>query len=257
MTDQQFLQGIVADPGDTTLRLVYADWLEERADPRAEYLRLDVELASLPRGHEAAPTLRRRMLALRATVPGDWLANLGDHHVRPTKPERPRIDEVATLLERKVQYVDDEGYDRHIVAAARHPFSAALAYVECRSQQQGNFFDINYHLRLRDPAGREVARKVESYNPYFGCDVRFLEWYHDVVLMIYREKHQTYVCRFGFDGPALFRAIREEWIVSGVQLGYRNHTDKIVHRLSMPELRSLPSLTLEQAELWELIPGKR
>jgi uncharacterized protein (TIGR02996 family) len=41
--DEAFLTAIRDSPGDETLRLVYADWLEERADPRAAYLRAEVE----------------------------------------------------------------------------------------------------------------------------------------------------------------------------------------------------------------------
>jgi uncharacterized protein (TIGR02996 family) len=35
-----FLQAIRESPDDTTVRLAYADWLEEHRDPRAEFLRL-------------------------------------------------------------------------------------------------------------------------------------------------------------------------------------------------------------------------
>src|ERR1051326_8315661 len=35
-----FLQAMLADPHDLALRLVFADWLEERGDPRGELLRL-------------------------------------------------------------------------------------------------------------------------------------------------------------------------------------------------------------------------
>jgi uncharacterized protein (TIGR02996 family) len=41
--DFQFLKAIFSQPGDDVTRLVYADWLEERGDPRGEYVRLDVE----------------------------------------------------------------------------------------------------------------------------------------------------------------------------------------------------------------------
>lgn len=37
------LAAIAAAPDDDAPRLVYADWLEERGDPRAEYVRLEVE----------------------------------------------------------------------------------------------------------------------------------------------------------------------------------------------------------------------
>jgi uncharacterized protein (TIGR02996 family) len=40
-TDDDFQRAIEAQPGDRTLRLVFADWLEERADPRAELIRGD------------------------------------------------------------------------------------------------------------------------------------------------------------------------------------------------------------------------
>jgi uncharacterized protein (TIGR02996 family) len=38
--DQAFLQALQENPDDTDLRLVFADWLEERDDPRGELLRL-------------------------------------------------------------------------------------------------------------------------------------------------------------------------------------------------------------------------
>src|SRR5262249_37551795 len=45
MTDETpFLRAILAKPGDATTRLVYADWLEERGDPRSPFLRLDPEV---------------------------------------------------------------------------------------------------------------------------------------------------------------------------------------------------------------------
>ena len=35
-----FIAALLAEPDDRTALLVYADWLDERSDPRAEYLRL-------------------------------------------------------------------------------------------------------------------------------------------------------------------------------------------------------------------------
>jgi uncharacterized protein (TIGR02996 family) len=42
-----FLNAIRENPADDTARLVYADWLEERNDPRAEYIRLRQQFAQL------------------------------------------------------------------------------------------------------------------------------------------------------------------------------------------------------------------
>jgi uncharacterized protein (TIGR02996 family) len=45
MNEEAFLQAIREDPDDDAPRLVYADWLEERGDPRAELIRIQLELA--------------------------------------------------------------------------------------------------------------------------------------------------------------------------------------------------------------------
>jgi uncharacterized protein (TIGR02996 family) len=42
--DIAFQRAILASPADTMLKLVYADWLQDRADPRAEYVRRSVQL---------------------------------------------------------------------------------------------------------------------------------------------------------------------------------------------------------------------
>jgi uncharacterized protein (TIGR02996 family) len=48
-TEAEFLGAILEDLDDRSRRLVFADWLEERGDPRGDYLRLDCQL------HELAP----------------------------------------------------------------------------------------------------------------------------------------------------------------------------------------------------------
>jgi uncharacterized protein (TIGR02996 family) len=45
--EMAFIRAIAADPDDEATRLVYADWLEERGDPRAEFLRVESALAGL------------------------------------------------------------------------------------------------------------------------------------------------------------------------------------------------------------------
>ncbi len=45
--DAGFVQAIRHNPDDAALRRVYADWLDERGDPRGEYLRLQCQLADL------------------------------------------------------------------------------------------------------------------------------------------------------------------------------------------------------------------
>lgn len=61
--ERGFLEAIAHDPDDEEARAVYADWLEERGDPRGEYLRLELQLFQLPkRLAELAPSIDERWL---------------------------------------------------------------------------------------------------------------------------------------------------------------------------------------------------
>ncbi|HEY1187847.1 MAG TPA: TIGR02996 domain-containing protein [Gemmata sp.] len=54
--DEAFIRAIVDSPGDDTPRLVYADWLDDRADPRGPYLRAECEWAGSGRKEKALRT---------------------------------------------------------------------------------------------------------------------------------------------------------------------------------------------------------
>ena len=65
MSDEAgFLYALRENPGDDDTRLVYADWLEERGDPRGEYLRLEHQLRTIP----------ARLAHLREGIDRDWIA---------------------------------------------------------------------------------------------------------------------------------------------------------------------------------------
>jgi uncharacterized protein (TIGR02996 family) len=72
MTDEAFLRAIQSDPDDDTNRLVYADWLEERGDPRGEYLRLQALLAQTQ-----SAQISSRLWELRAHIDLAWLTAVG------------------------------------------------------------------------------------------------------------------------------------------------------------------------------------
>src|SRR4051794_40761044 len=74
--EDALLNAILANPEDDALRQVYADWLEERGDPRGEFLRTEARLASLSKAKRSAGKLRARLQELRAGIDGRWLALL-------------------------------------------------------------------------------------------------------------------------------------------------------------------------------------
>jgi uncharacterized protein (TIGR02996 family) len=75
------LEDIIEHPDDDTPRLVYADRLEEEGGPaeraRAEFIRNQIQIASLPKGDSRLPALRRREAELLNRYGKKWLAELG------------------------------------------------------------------------------------------------------------------------------------------------------------------------------------
>jgi uncharacterized protein (TIGR02996 family) len=83
MNDADFLAAIRAAPQDGAARLVYADWLEEQGDSRAELIRIEEKLRQLPVFADEYWDLRPRSEELRARATPDWLDALGYGRWRP------------------------------------------------------------------------------------------------------------------------------------------------------------------------------
>jgi uncharacterized protein (TIGR02996 family) len=75
--EEAFLQAIAESPGDDTHRLVFADWLEDHGRPeRAEFIRLQCELARLDEDDERRDELERRERELLDEWGQEWLGPL-------------------------------------------------------------------------------------------------------------------------------------------------------------------------------------
>jgi uncharacterized protein (TIGR02996 family) len=74
--DDAFLADIIARPDDDGLRLIYADYLDERNDPRGEFVRAQVELARLPEGDPRQDDLLVRERQLLDQHEQRWLGPL-------------------------------------------------------------------------------------------------------------------------------------------------------------------------------------
>jgi uncharacterized protein (TIGR02996 family) len=73
-----FIAAMLAEPDERTTLLVYADWLDERADPRGEYLRLVA----------AGQPDRARLTRLRRTLDPVWASMIANRHFRVGRPVR-------------------------------------------------------------------------------------------------------------------------------------------------------------------------
>jgi uncharacterized protein (TIGR02996 family) len=77
--DDAFLADIIANPDDDGVRLIYADYLDERGDPRGEFIRVQIERARLPEDdprQEPLATRERWLLAADAAAPATRLQRI-------------------------------------------------------------------------------------------------------------------------------------------------------------------------------------
>src|SRR5262249_45444097 len=95
--EDAFLQAIREEPDDDAVRLIFADWLEERGDPRGEFIRLQCALAGMAEEDERRPALNDR--------PGKLL-----------RQHRPR--RVGSLSSRVTDYVFRRGFVEEITVSA-------------------------------------------------------------------------------------------------------------------------------------------
>ena len=103
--------------------------------------------------------------------------------------------------------------------------------------------DISIRVHLVEADGTNQSVDIESYNPFFGCDVRFFEWIGNMAVLIYREKHWTFACRLGDAWPPKFVKIEDLWVIHENQLAYVRLKEEFVRRLSFPDLEELDTLS--------------
>src|SRR5262245_21899769 len=90
-TDEEkaFLHAILANPAELTAWLVYADWLEEHDDPRAEFIRLEIRRGQLaindPERTEVEYTLRE----VRKRLDPNWVAIFDRPAIEDCEPAFP------------------------------------------------------------------------------------------------------------------------------------------------------------------------
>ncbi|WAS94181.1 hypothetical protein [Nannocystis punicea] len=173
--------------------------------------------------------------------------------VRELFPERDEIDEVqaaaiaavAARLGMEREWLAEDDYIHEIVGGAID--GERVAWVERRTKDDGGWVDVDYSLRMR--VGEVLVREwvVDTYNPYFGCDVGYLRWWGEAVVIVYREKHRTIACRLGLEGAPQLRAIGDGWTALGDVLLHESAARGLVERLQLPELRAATPMPGELA----------
>ena len=94
MDDADFLRAIRTDIHADAPRLIYADWLDDHGDVRADYLRLQVRLKGEWSYTNPCPEIYARLAELRESIDADWLAA-----VRRCTTPPPLVDVEAAIPE--------------------------------------------------------------------------------------------------------------------------------------------------------------
>lgn len=93
------IEEVLAAPGDDTPRLVYADWLTLRGDPRGEFIQLQCKLAAEPddANRRAMRVAENKLLAAHGAA---WLAPLHEVLPAPSYVDEYRFGHVRGFVER-------------------------------------------------------------------------------------------------------------------------------------------------------------
>jgi hypothetical protein len=169
-------------------------------------------------------------------------------------PDPQRSEDAAALLGRPASFVDANGYECEIIGAAVNDVGD-VSYVESREKDVGGQVDISIKIHLVKKGRPNESADIESYNPFFGCALRFFEWIGAAAVLIYREKHCTFACRLGDVWPPRFVEIEHDWVIDGDILGYVGYKEAIVRRLSFPALDVLDPIPASEAVKVGLFPA--
>jgi uncharacterized protein (TIGR02996 family) len=104
MTRDDLLQAIVENPDDDARRLLFADWVEDHGElERAEFIRVQIELAKLPNVDNRRPALEQRETALLARNESEWVKPIR-HCVASWTFHRGFIAEVTVTVDMYKQH---------------------------------------------------------------------------------------------------------------------------------------------------------
>jgi uncharacterized protein (TIGR02996 family) len=125
VTDEDFIAAVVASPDDRALRAVYADWLEQRGDARAELVRIEDELWKEPIDLVRFRRLLPRRNQLRDEHDPQW-------GVRIARPSFAEIRRRVACLAALDPNTTIESADRHKYQLNPPASEAEVAAVEAR-----------------------------------------------------------------------------------------------------------------------------
>ena len=159
MTPPEFLTAILENPADDDPRLVYADWLDERCDPRGEFIRVQCRLARVVSKDKCLFELEIREGELLHEFAETWagaIAGLVDWWAF----HRGFVEEIGTAADRFLAHADClfcqapileihfSSIGHHLESLAGSPYLGRVPFVDFSGNRLG---DGGMRLLARSP----------------------------------------------------------------------------------------------------------
>ncbi|MCI0705788.1 MAG: TIGR02996 domain-containing protein [Planctomycetia bacterium] len=87
--DKTFLRAILANPAELSAWLVYADWLDEHNDPRAEFIRLEVRRTLLANNDPERTEIEYTLREVRKHLDPNWVTIFDRPPIENCSPKFP------------------------------------------------------------------------------------------------------------------------------------------------------------------------
>jgi uncharacterized protein (TIGR02996 family) len=177
---------VAADPTDAVTRLAYADWLDERGHPGAQYLRMELALSRA--AGEEARGLRRRLIDIIPRLPAPWRDRFeqpdlllappvpfgagwyfeGDAAPRPYR-SLPNLD--PAMLSPDMPWLTGEDFQERVDQESHEKQErAALAEIGSRAERLGLLLPAGFASFARDFRRRDAVAGVFRRDEVEGRD---------------------------------------------------------------------------------------
>lgn len=167
-----------------------------------------------------------------------------------------QIQALCEVLQRESEFEDADGYFVEIEAAAEGA-AGRWAWLESREKEVGRLVNISLKIHLYQQDEIQYSWDIETYNPYFGCSVKYMEWWDDVLIVLYSEKHDTYVAALQVGEEPRFLTVADTfWIYDAQLMCDSTAVDGAsgVKVIQLPALARLPNLSWEKARSAGWVP---
>ncbi len=232
-SETTFLRGIQADPSDVTVRLVYADWLDECGDPRGELIRLQEEMKTCEVWSDQYQALKPRRNQIRAVCDDDWLRTL-DYQI----VHRPMFSRIPDGYENRFRLIEESIEIWHGLGISTMESTVDESAIE----ETGERLGFRLPLALRDWYLRfDQAKKVwNTQDQWLALDK--LHYDNELQALIFRVENQS-CCLWG--------VAREDIGINSIDPPVRMYESAEISRIESSSLSRFAITSLLFERIWQ------